>query len=129
MTRPRNPLGPIRIPKGKPIVCCPTCGEDVGLCEHTKGDLPHGFELKIRGTDISVFVDKMDTMFEIGEVKPEPMKKPSGGILFAEQNLSGVDIKDVFHNGATPPLEPIPYKVGKMTKEEIAEMMASLPGL
>jgi len=131
MTRPRNPFGPIKLPPGKPIVCCPTCGEDVGLCEHTKGDLPHGFELKIRGTDTSVYVDKMqDGMFEIGEVKPEPMKRPpASGILFAEQKLNKLDIRDVFRNGATPPIKPIPYKVTKMSKEEVAELMASLPGL
>ena len=71
---------------GAKLIVCRICDSPVGECEHTEGELPHGFELKIAGLGLPVYVDKMDVLFELGEVKPEPMGRPSGGILFREFN-------------------------------------------
>jgi hypothetical protein len=85
MSDDRKPfgIGPIRLPSGNALTCS-LCGEKVGECIHTT-ELQHGQKLKlfagVLGEGLDVFVDKMDTVFEVGEVEPMAYKMPVTRII------------------------------------------------
>lgn len=75
----RDFTGHIRVPPG--AIVCKDCGKPLGECSHTSGDLPPGFEVRLAGLDIPLYVDASGVLFEMSEVQAEPMHVPAPGVL------------------------------------------------